>query len=101
MTGFLSQPLDVIEIIQPLCSRTFGVSPCDATGTPCWNTDATCVFRSALNMTATLPLYFVRDEAHGWIETAGAFQPSLAIGALVSTSVAPTVLNVAAGSRDR
>jgi hypothetical protein len=98
---FATEPLEIIEIIQPLCSRTFGVAPCNATGSKCWNTDATCKFRAALDLSDTLPLYFVRDEAHEWIETAGAFQPALAIGALVSTSVAPTVLNVAGGSRDR
>jgi hypothetical protein len=98
---FATEPLEIIEIIQPLCSQVFGVGACEATGTECWNTDATCKFRAALDLSDTLPLYFVRDEAHEWIETAGAFQPALAIGALVSTSVAPTILNVAGGSRDR
>ncbi|HEV8035853.1 hypothetical protein [Yoonia sp.] len=99
--SFATEPLEVIEIVQPLCSQVFGVGACEATGTECWNTDATCKFRAALDMSDTLPLYFVRDEAHEWIDDAGAFQPALAIGGLVSTSVAPTVLNVAGGSRDR
>jgi hypothetical protein len=98
---FAAEPLEVIEIVQPLCSRVFGVAPCLATGDRCWNTDATCKFRAALDLSDTLPLYFVRDEAHEWVDAAGAFQPALAIGALVSTSVAPTVLNVAGGSQDR
>jgi hypothetical protein len=98
---FLREPLEVIEIIQPLCSRTFGVAPCNATGSECWNTDATCVFRSALDLSQTLPLYFVRDEAHEWIDDSSAFQPALALPALVSVSVAPTVLNVAGGSRNK
>ena len=99
--SFAREPLEIIEIIQPLCNQVFGVAPCNATGDKCWNTDATCKFRAALDLSDTLPLYFVRDEAHEWIEVAGAFQPALAIGALVSTRVAPTVLNVAGGSRDR
>jgi hypothetical protein len=98
---FTREPLEVIEIIQPLCSRTFGVAPCNAIGEKCWNTDATCTFRAALDLSDTLPLYFVRDEAHEWINDANAFQPALAIGALVGVSVAPTVLNVAGGSRDK
>jgi hypothetical protein len=99
--SFATEPLEIIEIIQPLCSQVFGVGACEATGDKCWNTDATCKFRAALDLTETLPLYFVRDQAHEWIEASGAFQPALAIGALVSTSVAPTVLNVAGGSRNR
>ena len=98
---FAIEPLEVIEIIQPLCSRVFGVAPCNAAGEKCWNTDATCTFRAALDLTDTLSLYFVRDEAHEWIDSPTAFQPALALGALVSTGVAPTVLNVAGGSRDR
>lgn len=98
---FAIEPIEIIEIIQPLCSRVFGVGACEATGDKCWNTDATCKFRTALDMSDALPLYFVRDEAHEWIDTADAFQPALAIGGLVSTSVAPTVLNVAGGSRNR
>jgi hypothetical protein len=97
---FTREPLDVIEIIQPLCSQVFGVGACEATGEPCWNTDKTCKFRAALDLSETLPLYFVRDEAHNWIDDTSAFQPALAIGAMVSVSVAPTVLNVAGGSRD-
>ena len=98
---FAREPLEIIEIIQPLCSQVFGVGACEAEGDKCWNTDATCKFRAALDLSDTLPLYFVRDQAHEWIEVSGAFQPALAIGALVSTSVAPTVLNVAGGSRNR
>jgi hypothetical protein len=98
---FASEPLEIIEIIQPLCTQVFGVGACEATGDKCWNTDQTCKFRAALDMSDTLPLYFVRDEAHEWIDSATAFQPALAIGALAGVSVAPTVLNVAGGSRDR
>ena len=122
---FALEPIEIIEIIQPLCSEVFGVGVCEATGANCWNTDATCNFRPALNLSDSLKLYFVRDQAHEWIDTktpllteagdfllteAGQklladidepFQPALAIGALVSTSVAPTVLNVAGGSRNR
>lgn len=99
--AFLRQPLQVVEIIQPLCSRDFGVSPCDATGDKCWNTDATCKFRAALDLTETVTLRFVRPDAHEWIDSGTAFQPALAIPALESYRTAPTVLNVASGSKNK
>lgn len=102
---------------------------CGATGDKCWNTDETCAFRAALDMTAELPIYFVENLAHDWIyvnqpiafvldglalEAAAALlvqeigaeavatpvQPALFIPALVGYKTAPTVLNVAAGSKN-
>ena len=99
--AFAAQPIEVVEIMQPLCSRVFGSSPCLATGDACWNTDVTCKFRSALDLTQTLALRFVADDVYEWQAPAGAFQPALAIPALQSYSTAPTVLNVASGSRDK
>jgi hypothetical protein len=98
---FAREPLEMVEIIQPLCSRVFGTSPCLATGDKCWNTNATCKFRSALNLVNTLSLQFVRDLAHEWITTAGAYQPALGIPALVSYQTAPTILNIASGSKNK
>lgn len=99
----LREPLTVVRIRQPLCSRTFGTAPCNATGTQCFNTDATCKFRSALNLTAEVVLDFVaRDEAHPWVDTPGAYQPALAIPALIGApQIAPTELNVADGDQDK
>jgi hypothetical protein len=124
---FAREPIEIVEIIQPLCSRTFGVSPCNAVGTKCYNTDATCRFREALDMTAELPLQFVEPNANEWISgesiilateagvdlitesgellaTGGqslAFQPSLAIPMLKGYQTAPTSLNVASGSQNK
>ena len=98
---FARRPVEVVEIIQPLCSRTFGVAPCLATGTECYNTDATCTFRAALDMTDQLPLQFVAPDANAWIDTPGAFQTATAIPALRGYNTAPTSLNVASGSRDK
>lgn len=39
------EPIQIVQIDQPICSRTFGVSPCTATGTAdskCYNTRGTC-----------------------------------------------------------
>ena len=99
--AFLRQPIQAVEIVQPLCSRTFGVAPCSATGTACYNTDKTCKFRAALDMTNTLSLFFVGDRGFDWRDEPGAFQPALAIPALRQVQTAPTVLNVASGSRNK
>ena len=123
---FARRPIEVVEIVQPLCSRVFGASPCLAVGVACYNTDFTCGFRSALDMTDSLVLRFVKPMANSWlipesepllteagailqteagadilIEAADPFQPALAIPALVSYSTAPTSLNVSGGSRDK
>ena len=97
---FAREPLQIVEIVQPLCGRVFGTSPCLATGDRCWNTDATCKFRSALNLTQTILMRFVMPAANRYIASGTAFQPSTAFPALMSVETAPTVLNVAAGNDD-
>jgi hypothetical protein len=101
--SFTKEPLTVVRIRQPSCSRTFGVAPCNATGTACWNTDATCRFRSALDLTAEIVMDFVaKDESHEWITTPGAYQPALAEPGLTGApQFAPTELNVADGDDDK
>jgi len=98
--SFVREPLTIVEIVQPLCSRVFGTSPCLATGDSCWNTDATCKFRSALDLTDTVVMRFVMPAANRYIASGTAFQPSTAFPALMSVETAPTVLNVAAGNDD-
>ena len=94
------QPLRMVRITQPLCSRVFGTAPCLATGEKCYNTDVSCKFRTALSLTNTLTQDFVQEGYEAWVNVAGAYQPSLAISALVDYDTAPTELNVADGSRD-
>lgn len=96
-TDFAREPLQVVEIIQPLCSREFGVAPCMATGTPCYKTDASCKSIEALDLTDQIAIRFVEPAANRYIPVAGAFQPSTAIPLLRDVKTAPTVLNVAAG----
>ena len=123
---FARRPIEVVEIVQPLCSRVFGTSPCLAVGIKCYNTDFTCKFREALDLTDSMSLKFVRADANAWIlpasealaaengdqitteggdpfvaEYIDPYQPALAIPALVSYSTAPTSLNVSGGSRDK
>jgi hypothetical protein len=123
MVTFAARPLEIVEIIQPLCSRTFGTSPCLATGDKCWNTVRTCKYTEALDMSRSLTLRFVGHDVYDWqdnninllaensdtlITEASEpflidylFQPALAIPALVGYNTAPTVLNVASGSKDK
>lgn len=66
MATFAAKPIEIVEIIQPLCSRVFGASPCLATGDACWNTDQTCKYRSALDMSKTISLRFVATDVYEW-----------------------------------
>jgi hypothetical protein len=93
-----TEPLQVVEIVEPRCSRTFGVSPCLATGAKCWNTDATCKFKTALDLTDTYTSRFVAPAANRFVSDVGAFQPGEAIPALMAVDTAPTILNVGAGN---
>ena len=95
---FAREPLQVVEILQPLCSRTFGEGACPATGRHCWGTDATCRAVTALDLSATIPLRFVLPAA--WRTPATGFDPGSAIPALSAVDTAPTVLNVGAGNDD-
>ena len=122
-TDFIREPLQVVEIVQPLCSREFGVGVCEAVGIKCFNTDKTCKFITALNLTDQIKMQFVMPAANRPLgqannvlldedgeplldETgapllvegdAAAFEPSSAIPALIDVDTAPTVLNVAGG----
>jgi hypothetical protein len=95
---FLREPLVVVEIVEPRCSRTFGTAPCLATGERCFNTDATCRFITALDLTASAVTRFVMPAANRTL--ASGFQPGTAIPALMAVDTAPTVLNVGAGNDD-
>lgn len=82
----MSEPVTIVEIDRDICSLTFSVSPCPATGTPCYNTWATCAARSAFTAT-TQTLRFVKPRVD--------LPLSLdAIPSVISTSSAPTELNV-------
>ena len=90
------EPIQIIEIVQPSCSNTFGVPPCTATGTPdskCYNTFATT--QDAPNfVSTTLNLYFTKPNiGHTVLDTSGG-TPLYLIPSLVSVSTAPTVINV-------
>ena len=82
----MSEPVTLVEIDRDVCSLTFGVSPCPATGTKCYNTWATCSARSAFTAT-TQTLRFAKPRA----DLPLSFE---AIPSVISTSASPTELNV-------
>jgi len=89
------EPLQIVEVVEPRCSRTFGMAPCLAVGSPCYNTDASCKFVAALDLSETVSTFFVKPAANRALDAG--FQPGMAIPSLVSVDTAPTVLNVGAG----
>lgn len=56
------QPIIIVEIDQDYCGRTFGTSPCTATGERCFNTYATCKLKSAYSLGDPLTLRFCEDN---------------------------------------
>lgn len=90
------EPIQIVEIVQHLCTRTYGVSPCTASGAApqkCYNTRATC--QDTANYDAgELSLYFGKGipAEHGIV--------SYLIPSLVSISTSPTRINIAGASSD-
>lgn len=92
------EPVQIVEILQPLCENAFGVSPCTATGTAdekCYNTRATCKDTANFALGTPLSLYFTKGNA-----------PSDLLGldyvfpALMSVSTSPTKANLAGANSD-
>lgn len=55
-------PSTLVIITLDYCSRTFGTSPCLATGTKCYNTFPTCKYLSAYNKTAKDYKFTLREK---------------------------------------
>lgn len=96
------EPVQVVEIMQPICANTFGSAPCTATGsadTKCYNTRATCQDTANFALDATpLSLFFVKGTV-GDLGISGANSRYL-IPALVSVSTTPTRINIASADQD-
>lgn len=93
------EPIQVVEIVQPLCANVFGSAPCTATGTDdekCYNTRATCLDTANYDGTSTLSLYFTS----GKVAEQSISGVSYAIPSLVSVSTAPTRVNLAGANPD-
>ena len=92
------EPVQIVEILQPLCENVFGVSPCTATGTAdtkCYNTRATCQDTANFALGMPLSLYFTKGHAPSDLLGLDYVFPSL-----VSVSTSPTRANLAGANID-
>lgn len=96
------EPVQVVEIMQPICANTYGSAPCTASGSAdakCYNTRATCQDTANFALDATpLSLFFVKGTV-GDQGISGANSRYL-IPALASVSTTPTKINLAAQNQD-
>lgn len=93
------EPIQIVEIRQPLCTNTFGVAPCTATGTAdqkCYNTRATCLDTVNFLLGTPLSLFF----ASGGVAERGVSGATYIFPSLVSVSTAPTRINIAGANPD-
>lgn len=93
------EPVQIVEIKQPFCSRTFGVAPCAATGTAdekCYNTRATCLDPDNFALGDPLSLYF----STGAVAAQRVPGVPYIIPCLESVSTAPTRINLTGASPD-
>lgn len=91
--------VQIVEIVQPLCTNTFGSAPCTATGTndtKCYNTRATCQDTANFALGTPLSLFFSR----GNVADRGVSGAPYIIPSLVSVSTAPTKINLAVSDRN-
>lgn len=59
-------PITMVQIAADYCSRTFGTSPCLATGTKCYNTRMTCVYTTAYSSTTKVYRFTSHDVPVPW-----------------------------------
>jgi hypothetical protein len=93
------EPIQIVEILQPICENEFGVSPCTASGTAdtkCYNTRATCQDTANFALGTPLSLFF----AKGMVAEAGVSGADYIIPSLVSVSTSPTRINLASANPD-
>lgn len=82
----MNEPVTLVEIDRDVCTLTFGVAPCTATGTKCYNTWKTCADRP--NFAAGIQtLRFAKPRADLPLDLD-------AVPSVMSTSASPTELNV-------
>jgi len=93
------EPVQIVEIVQPLCANTFSISPCTAsaaTGGECFNTRSTCQDPENYDGSSTLSLLF----GHGNLADRDISGAPYVIPSLVSVSTIPSRINLASTDRD-
>tara|TARA_R110000751_G_C13772644_1_gene480303 strand:+ start:177 stop:1964 length:1788 start_codon:yes stop_codon:yes gene_type:complete len=84
-------PVTIVELEQPRCTNTFGVSPCTATGTACYNCPGTCGDLANLNNDGSIKWRFTDDrpvsrDRYDFSDPDNLELPPLPTGVNVSTS---------------
>ena len=98
------QPVQIFEILQPLCANTFGTAPCNATGTgdaKCFNTRGSCKDSNGLATNYALGTPLSLFFASGDVAERGISGAPYIIPSLVSVSTAPVKINIAGSNPDR
>lgn len=93
------EPIQIVEIVQPLCANTYGTAPCTASGTAdekCYNTRATCQDTQNYDGSSTLSLFFSK----GYVAERGVSGVSYLIPSLQSVSTSPTRINISSTNPD-
>ena len=93
------EPIQIVEIQQPICENVFGVSPCTASGTAdtkCYNTRATCQDPENFALGTPLSLFFAKGHVAD-MQVSGA---PYVIPSLQSVSTSPTKINLAGANPD-
>lgn len=93
------EPIQIVEIKQPLCSRVYGVAPCTASGPDalkCYNTRSTCQDTANFEFGTPLSLFF----SSGKVSERSVSGATYIIPSLVSVSTSPTKINLAGANPD-
>lgn len=93
------EPIQVVEILQPLCENTYGTAPCTASGgadDKCYNTRFTCQDTANFALGTPLSLFF----ANGMVADMGVSGADYVIPSLVSVSTSPTRINLSTANPD-
>ena len=93
------EPIQIVEIQQPICTNVFGSSPCTASGAndvKCYNTRATCQDTANYALGTPLSLFF----SSGTVAEARVSGANYIIPSLVGVSTSPTRINLASANSD-
>jgi hypothetical protein len=93
------EPIQIVEIKQPLCSRVYGVAPCMASGPDalkCYNTRSTCQDTANFAFGTPLSLFF----SSGKVSERSVTGANYIIPSLVGVSTSPTKINLAGANPD-
>lgn len=89
------EPIQIVEIRQPFCARTYGVAPCTASGAAarkCFNTLSTCQDEANYLAGTPLSLFFSKGGVAAQVVVGAPY----IIPSLISVSTFPTTINLAA-----